>query len=482
MSDSLVPQRDAAGGLVASTPSATTSDADAPAVGLGATSARPRLDDLAATLRLALPIVLVQVGLMAMGVVDTIMVGHVSPAALAAVALGNVYFTGPSMFGQGVLMALDPLVSQAVGARDHEAIARALQRGVLAALLLAAAAALVFLPAEPVLRALRQPRDVVPTAAAYVLVSIPGILPFLGFVVFRQTLQAMHRTSAIVVAIVAANLFNAALNWVLIFGNLGAPALGPVGSAWATLAARCAMFLVVLALGWRELRPHLLPVRRRVRSLAGLGHLFAIGLPIGATMLLEYGAFAAIALLMGLLGTIPMAGHQIALNLASLTFMVPLGVSGAGAVLVGHRIGRGDPGAARRAAGAALLCGVAFMSIAAILFLTVPGPLAAVYTDQPAVLALATSLIPIAGVFQVFDGLQVVGAGVLRGIGDTRAPLLVNVLGFWLIGVPVSVALGFGTGAGPRGLWWGFVAGLASVAVFLLLRIRHRFAGELARL
>jgi MATE family multidrug resistance protein len=415
--------------------------------------ALPGMADLRATLRLAVPIVLVQVGMMAMGVVDTIMVGHVSPAALAAVALGNVYFTGPTMFGQGVLMALDPIVSQAAGARDHEAIARALQRGVLAALLLTALTAAAFAPAAPVLAALHQPRDVVPTSAAYVLVCIPGVLPFFGFVVLRQTLQAMRRTAAIVIAIVAANFVNAGLNWLLIFGHLGAPALGPVGSAWASTAARWLMFLMLLALGWRELRPHVVPVRRGVHSLAGLWRLLRIGLPIGATMLLEFGAFAVVALLMGLLGTVPMAGHQIAINLASLTFMVPLGVAGAGAVLVGHGIGRGDPMAARRAAGAALGCGTAFMSLSAILLLTAPRFLASLYTDQPAVLALATSLIPIAGVFQVFDGLQVVGAGVLRGVGDTRAPLVVNILGFWMLGLPVSIALGFGTRAGPIGLW-----------------------------
>ncbi len=444
--------------------------------------ARPGMADLRATLRLAVPMALVQVGLMAMGVVDTIMVGHVSPAALAAVALGNVYFTGPTLFGQGVLMALDPIVAQAAGARDHEAIARALQRGVLTALLLTVVTAAAFVPAAPLLAALHQPRDVVPTSAAYVLVCIPGVLPFFGFVVLRQTLQAMHRTTAIVLAIVAANFVNAGLNWLLIFGNLGAPALGPVGSAWASTAARWLMFLMLLALGWRELRPHLLPVRRGVHWLAGLWRLLRIGLPIGTTMLLEYGAFAAVALLMGLLGTVPMAGHQIALNLASLTFQVPVGVSAAGAVLVGHGIGRGDPMAARRAAGAALGCGAAFMSLSAILLLSAPGFLASLYTDQPAVVALATSLIPIAGVFQVFDGLQVVGAGVLRGVGDTRAPLVVNILGFWMLGLPVSIALGFGTRAGPIGLWWGLVVGLAAVAFFLLLRIRHRLAGELRRL
>ncbi len=441
----------------------------------------PGKADLRATARLAGPIVLVQVGLMAMGVVDTIMVGRVSAAALAAVALGNVYFNIPTIFGQGLLLALDPVVAQAVGARDGDAVARALQRALVASLLLTVLVALTFLPAGPVLALLHQPPDVVPTTWRYVLASIPGLLPFFGFIAMRQTLQAMHRPAPIVAAIVGANLVNAGLNWVLIYGHLGAPALGPVGSAWSSSTARWVMLVALLALGWRAFRPNLLPARSGVLTRAPLARMLLLGLPIGTTMLLEYGAFAAIALLMGLLGTVPMAGHQIALNLASLTFMVPLGVAGAGAVLVGHGIGRGDHAAARRAAASALLLGVAFMAGAALLFLSVPHALAAMFTDQAAVLALATSLIPIAGVFQVFDGLQVVSAGILRGVGDTRAPMLVNLVGFWIIGLPVSIAFGFGTPAGPKGLWWGLVAGLAAVGSFLLLRVRRSLRGELRR-
>jgi MATE family multidrug resistance protein len=185
---------------------------------------------------------------------------------------------------------------------------------------------------------------------------------------------------------------------------------------------------------------------------------------------------------MGWLGTIALAAHQVALNLASLTFMVPLGVAQATAVLVGRAVGRGDPEGARGAAGAGLGLGAAFMTTTAVIFLTMPGLLARFYSDQPEVVAIAAALIPLAGIFQVFDGLQVVGSAVLRGIGDTRAPMVVNVLGFWLFGMPISVLLGFTLGAGPQGLWWGLVGGLAAVALFLLLRIRHRFGRELSRL
>jgi MATE family multidrug resistance protein len=229
------------------------------------------------------------------------------------------------------------------------------------------------------------------------------------------------------------------------------------------------------------MRRHLHPFLPETLALRPLARMALLGGPIGVQWQLEYGVFAVVALMMGWLGTAAMAGHQIAINLASLTFMVPLGVSAAAAVLVGQAVGRGDAGEARGAARAALWCGVGFMAVSAVVLLAIPEALARMYTRDAGVLAVAGVLIPIAGVFQVFDGTQVVGSGILRGIGDTRAPMVVNLLGFWLIGLPVSLWLGFRTPLGPAGLWWGLVAGLAAVAVFLLLRIRTRMRRELAR-
>ncbi len=444
-------------------------------------SFRPNLADFRAMAALALPVVVVQVGLMTMGVVDTIMVGHVSAADLAAVALGNLYYFGVTIFGIGVLMGLDPIVAQGVGAGDDVAVARAVQRGFVLAISLSVAAAALLAPAHPILSLLRQPSDVVPVAAGYAVATIPGILPFLAFVVLRQSLQAMKRLRPIVITILLANVANVFFNWVLIFGNLGMPALGAVGSGWASSISRWLMALWLLALGWRWLRPYLRPFRREALLAAPLIRMVRLGAPIGFHFQLEYGAFAAVGLLMGLLGTVQMAGHQIALNLASLTFMVPMGVSAAAAVLVGQAVGRGDPSGARRAAGAAVLFGSAFMCLSALVFLLIPARLAGVYTNQVEVLLIAATLIPIAGFFQVFDGVQAVATGVLRGVGDTRAPMLVNLVGFWLIGMPISIYLGFRTPAGPRGLWWGLVVGLAAVATFLLLRVRTRFGRELRR-
>jgi len=437
--------------------------------------------ELRAMVRLAVPIVAVQLGQMLMGVADTVMVGRVSAEAIAAVALGNLYFFGAAIFGMGALMALDPVIAQAVGARDTVAVARGVQRGLILSLALSLVATALLLPARPVLGLLRQPQAVADVAATYARIEIAGILPFYVIGALRQSLQAMKRIAPIVGAIIAGNLANVGLNYLWIYGRLGFPAGGAVGSAWATSVSRWVMLLLLVAVGWPTLRPQLLPLRREAFAWQPLRRMAALGAPIGVQYELEYGVFAVVGIMMGWLGTEQLAGHQVALNLASLAFMVPLGVSAAAAVLVGHAVGRGDVAEARRAAAAGLVCGVGFMAASALVMLTIPRFLAGIYTTDPGVAALAASLIPIAGVFQVFDGIQVVSIGILRGVGDTRAPMVVNVLGFWLVGLPVSAALGFGAGAGPRGLWWGLTVGLMLVAAVLIWRVRRRLAGEIRR-
>jgi multidrug resistance protein, MATE family len=432
-------------------------------------------------LRLAVPVVVIQVGMMAMGVVDTIMVGHISARALAAVALGNLYFFGLAVFAMGTLMVLDPVVAQAVGARDREAVARGVQRGVILAALLTVPVAGVLTLATPVFRLAQQPAEVIPLAAAYSLVTVPGVFPFLLFIVFRQSLQSMGRTAPIVGSIIGANVANAGLNWILIYGHFGFPPMGVVGSAWATTISRALLVISLWAAARKQLAPLLWPLRWEIRQLGPLRRMLRLGIPIGAQHVLEFGAFALVALMMGWMGTREMAGHQIAINLAALTFMVPLGVGDAASVLVGQAVGRGDAEGTRGAARAALVCGVTFMSLTAAMFLTWPGPLAGLYSRDLDVVRVAATLIPIAGVFQVFDGLQVVAAGVLRGLGDTRVPMLVNLLGYWLIGIPVSIYLGFVADLGPAGLWWGLVLGLALVGTSLLLRVRARLARRQAR-
>ncbi|TVR56795.1 MAG: MATE family efflux transporter [Gemmatimonadales bacterium] len=443
---------------------------------------RPTRRDLSRVVRLAVPVALVQVGMMAMGVVDTIMVGRVSPEDLAAVALGNLYFFTTAVFGMGLLMALDPLVAQAVGAGDETAAAKAVQRGLILSLVLACITSLALVPATPVFQFLQQPLGVIPIAAGYAHWSIPGTLGFFLFVIFRQTLQAMGRVAPLLWTVLAANGLNAFLNWILIWGNLGAPRLGAVGSAMGSSLARWFMAIALLGVAWPLLRPYLRPLRPGLLNPAPLLRMVVIGAPIGLQSMLEFGAFALTGIFMGWLGTAPMAAHQVALNLAAFTFMVPLGIAAAGAVRVGQEIGRGEPDAARGAAGASLLLGFAFMSVTALVLLLFPGPLGRIYTEDAAVLAMVTLLIPIAGVFQVFDGLQAVAAGILRGAGDTRVPVLINLAGFWLVGLPLSLLLGFTFGHGPVGIWWGLAAGLAVVAVLLLSRVVVRMGRDLQRL
>ncbi len=426
-----------------------------------------------ALLTLALPIIGVNIGMMLMGTVDTIMVGRVSPEALAAVALGNVVFFALSIFGVGVLLAVDPIISQAVGARNHLGVALGAQRGLIVAAVLSVPISAALFGAGPALRLFQQPEGVVPLAAIYCAILVPGVLPFFAFNVGRQTLQAMHRVAPVLWAIGVANLLNIALNRLLIFGGLGIPAMGVAGSAWATTISRIVTLPLLLYFARRELIPLLRPWLPAAARLAPLRAMLRIGLPIGVQLELEMSAFAAVALLMGRFGTIQVAGHQIALNLASLTFMVPMGIGMGAAVLAGNAVGRADAPGLRAASRAALGTGVAFMSCTALLFLVLPGLLAGIYTNDVAVLGFAATLLPIAGVFQVFDGVQVVAAGILRGLGDTRAPMLINLAGFTGVGLSMSLYLGFHTSLGAIGLWWGLVIGLATVAGILLIRLRH---------
>jgi multidrug resistance protein, MATE family len=431
--------------------------------------------------RIAAPIVVVNLGLMAQGTIDTLMLGRVSAEALAAGAVGNLYFFNVIVFGMGLLMSLDPVVAQALGAHDHEAVRRGVQRGVVLAVGTALLAALLFLPAEAVLRAARQPEAIVPDAAAYVRWSILGLLPFQLFNAFRQTLQAMHRVLPMALAVLLANLLNVLLNWVLIFGKFGLPALGVVGAAHATTLSRWVMVSLIAWFAWRDLGPTLRPWRREAFAWRPLARMAALGAPIGLQLAAEGLAFGVTGLMMGWLGTSTLAGHQVTLNMASLTFMVPMGVASAGAVMVGRAVGAGDLAAARRDAVAALVCGVGFMTLTAALFTTLPGPLARLYTTDQATIAMVLALLPIAGVFQVFDGTQVVSAALLRGTGDTRVPMVLHLLSFWALGIPLGAWLAFGAGQGATGLWWGLTAGLASAGVLQLARVRRRLRGDVAR-
>ncbi len=434
------------------------------------------------TLALALPIIAVQIGMKAMGTVDVMMVGHHSPLGLAAITLGELYIWSLLIFGLGILAALDPVISQAVGARDELAIRLGMQRGLYLALILSLPVTLVLLPAEWVFTALDQPAEIIPQAAEYVLYSLPGVLPFFVYAVLRVSLQALSCVRPIVLVIVLANLLNGFLDWLLIFGNLGFPELGLRGSAIATSISRWMMAMGLVAMAFPRLGPYLRPSGARVLDRVALSKLLRLGLPIGFQYFLEMGVFAFTALLVGWFGSVSLAGHQIAINLASLTFMIPLGLSSAVAVRVGYAIGAGDMQAARYAANAALLFGGGVMVIFAVLFLGMPQIFTLPYTNDPEVVAIAITLIPIAGVFQVFDGLQVAALGILRGMGKTLVASIVSLFGYWVLGLPVGCLMAFYLDLGPVGLWWGLVTALGTVAIILMISVRRQLAGPLSRI
>lgn len=443
---------------------------------------RPTSTELREMLRLAAPIVAVNVGMMFMGVVDSLMLGRVSGAALAAGVLGNFIFYLCASFGLGFLLAIDPVVAQAIGAGDAREAALGVQRGVVLAIATSIVMAILLWPAPQVLTLLGQPADVAPDAGAFVRWSIPGVFPFFLFALSRQALQAHGSVAPVLWAAVVGNVVNVLANLVLVFGMFGVPALGVVGSAISTTIARWVMFGAILLFARQRLRRLVRPWFPEALAWAPLRGLAALGAPIGLQFFAEVNAFGLVTIMMGWVGTNALAGHEIALNLASLTFMVPLGVAAAGTVMVGRAIGRGDPAAARRDAVAALVVGIGFMSITAVAFLVVPGLFARGYTTDGGVITVAVALIPIAGIFQVFDGMQVCATGVLRGAGDTRVPMAIHMASFWLVGLPLGSWLCFGLDGGPAALWWGLTAGLAAAGLFQLARVRSRFGGPLERL
>lgn len=443
----------------------------------------PVFTEVRPLLRIAGPVILAEIGWMTMGLVDTMMVGSLGPAAIAAVGLGSGVYAAIALFGMGLMLGLDPLVSQAHGARRHDECAAWLHQGVWLALAMGppvmVAVLLVFLSLDlwglhPEIRDLVEP---------YLRVVAAGSWPLLLFAAFRRYLQGMHIVRPIMFALLSANIVNAVVNWVLIYGRLGVPALGVEGAAWATSAARAYMALFLFLAIRREHRRrgdgH--PRVSRALDLARVRRLIGLGLPAAAQLILEVGVFAVATALAGKLDPVSAGSHQIALNLAGLAFMVPLGLSSSGAVRVGHAYGAGDIRRAARAGWTALAVGSAIMLTIAAAFLLGPEPMLRAFTTDPRVIENGVALLGIAAGFQLFDGGQAVATGILRGIADTRTPMVMNVIGHWILGLPTAYVLCFNAGWGVVGLWVGLSIGLIFVATVLTAVWARRAAAMLRR-
>lgn len=408
--------------------------------------------------------------MMAMGVIDTIMVARVGVAELAAVAIASTWAWSSGSLAQGVVHGMDPLVSQAHGAGDGDAAARALQRGVIIAVAVSIPLALLWLATAPVLVALGQDPHVAELAGAYMLARLPSALGFNLFVALRQYLAGRTLTRPAMWVMFLCNALNVWLNWVLIFGNLGAPPLGLVGAGLATGITNVLLPLVLWAwiLRFRLHAGAWRPWDRQAFDRAGLRRYVALGLPVGIQMGLEANAFSVAMVMVGWMGVVELAAHQVVINMASFTFMLPLGVSiGAGA-RAGNLIGAREPGRLRLACRVAFVMGGGVMAVAALCFVAFRDVLPAFYVKDAGVVALAATLMPIAGAFQIADGVQVVGGGLMRGMGRPRAGAIVNLLGFYVIGLPVAWVLAFPLGLGLPGIWWGLAAGLGGVSAMLV--------------
>lgn len=426
-----------------------------------------RDSELAQQIQLALPLAAQQLGFQLMGTVDALMLGRYDEGALAAAGVGNNLLFAITSIGMGIVLGLDTVIPQAIGAKRPDDARRYLAGGLRLAILVGLLGTLAILASPLVLHLTDIEDEVRRDAELYIYLRSIGVVPFLLSIALRGYLAARMVTRPLVVAVVAANVVNVGLNYALIFGvdALGIPSLGVIGAGIATLAAQ----LVIVGtyfVSLRTLREGPLPTSTR----ADLAHILHFGLPVGGQLFAEVAIFGVATVMAADLGTHAAAAHAIALNLSSFTFSLTVGIGTATSVRVGHAVGAGDLALARRRGLLGLGIGLAVMTAFALVFVAVPGPIAHAFSDEPDVAVLTISLLQVAAVFQLSDGAQAIAAGALRGLGHTRVTLVGNLIGHYGVGLAVSLALGFGAGLGVVGLWWGLSAGLTATAFILVVR------------
>jgi MATE family multidrug resistance protein len=425
-------------------------------------------------LALAVPSTIAQLGAMLLMVVDVLMLGRVGVEALDAASLGRVWALGTMIGAMGLVFGIDPVATQAWGSGNRRRYEGALGSGIAVALLTSLPVGALWLVTGPSLRLLGQDPALTAGATRFVLAQLPGLPFLLVFYATKQYLQARGSVLPAMWVTLVGNAVNVALNWILIFGRWGIPALGIVGSGLATSLTHAFLAGALLAwMRWRrdptEWRGAWERGRRRRELVEVLGH----GWPVATQLMLEVWTFQAATLFAGRLGAVALAAHTAAISLASVTFTVPFGVSLAAVVRVGNLVGARARRDAQRAAWVALAAGAGVMMLAAMGFWFGRNDLPLLFSADPAVVAAAAAILPIAAAFQVFDGLQVVGCGILRGMGQTRPAAIFNVLGYYGLALPLAWWLGFRMKLGLPGIWWGLALGLASVALLLLAWIRR---------
>ncbi|MDA0962973.1 MAG: MATE family efflux transporter [Proteobacteria bacterium] len=428
-----------------------------------------------AILALGLPLIGGHLAQFAIGLTDAVMLGWYGVEALAAITLAGTYFFVLFLMGTGFAWAVMPMVATFAAEGDETSLRRVTRMGLWLSVLFAALSMPLLWFSEPILLALGQDPGVAADAAAYLRVAGWGIFPALLVMVIKSYLAAMERTQIVLWALVVAALVNGVANWALIFGNWGAPELGLAGAAIASILTQGVSLLGVVIYAIVAFPQHNLFRRLWRPDWEMFSRVFRLGLPIGLTSLSEVSLFAASAMMMGWLGTVPLAAHGVAVQLASAAFMLHLGLSNAATVRAGTAFGLGDRVQMARGGHAAIGLSLAAALVTIAAFLVFPEPLIAVFLEDgdpaaPEIIATGIGLLAVAALFQLVDGAQVIALGLLRGVQDTRQPMIIAALSYWAVGMPASYILGFPLGLGGIGIWLGLVAGLACAGVLLMLR------------
>lgn len=424
------------------------------------------------TIALAYPVTIGQLGHVMLGVVDSMMVGRVGAVPLAAASLVNGLVFLVMVFGLGMSLAITPLVAIAKGQENQQECGAVLQNALLINSLLAVGLTIAVYYLSDLIFHLNQSPEVAPQASSYAKIIGLSILPFMIFQSYRQFIEGMFYTRPAMYISIGANLVNAFGNWIFIYGNLGFPAYGLDGAGYATLITRIFMALtimiyVIFSPRFKEFNP---APRFRTIDRIIIKKILNIGIPTGFQHFFEIGAFAFSAVMIGWLGSKPLAAHQIALNMASITFMIILGISAAGTIQVGNALGRKNMMEVRETAFTAILMAASIMACFGITFIMLRTTLPTLYINDPEVISIAASLLIIAALFQVSDGVQAVGLGVLRGITDVKMPMIISLVAYWIIAFPVGYCLGFILNWGVQGIWVGLLLGLTIAAIFFSLR------------
>lgn len=432
-----------------------------------------------AILVLGLPLVGGHLAQFAIGLVDTVMLGWYGVNELAAVTLASTYFFVLFILGAGFAMAVMPMVAAAEASGDEISVRRATRMGLWLSLAYAVVVIPLMIWSRPILQLLGQEPMVAQLAAEYLRVVCWGIIPALLVMVLKSYLAALERTQVVLWVTITAAVTNGVVDYMLIFGNWGAPELGLFGAALASLVTQVVSLIAIVAYAAWRLPDHQIFLRLWRPDWEMMGRVFRLGAPIGLTLVSEVGLFAASALMMGWLGTLSLAAHGIVVTVASATFMVHLGLCNAATIRAGNAYGRQDRAHMARGAIAVTGLSLAFATFTMIVFFLAPVPLLSAFMEadnpqRPEILEIGAMLLAVAALFQLVDGAQAMALGLLRGVQDTKVPMLMAAMSYWLIGIPTSYYLGFVQDMGGVGIWLGLVVGLACTAVFLMTRFWGR--------